>query len=525
MHQALYRKYRPKTFSDVCGQDHISNTLNTQVSENRFTHAYLFTGSRGTGKTSSAKILAKAVNCLDPHNGDPCNECENCKGIDNGEILDVVEIDAASNNGVEDIRNLRDQVEYLPSKAKFRVYIIDEVHMLSKSAFNALLKTLEEPPAHVIFILATTEVWAIPATILSRCQRYDFNRISAEIIASRIKYVCEQESYTIEDNAATLISKLCDGGMRDALSLLDLCAGTDTNITEKLVAECAGLIGKEHLFKLVDIIESGDAPGAVNLLDELYNASCDMERLMNELISHYRDLLVAKTAKNPERLITGTKEDILRITEQAEKIKFENILYCTKKFSECLDTMKKGTSKRVAAETTIIRLCTNELDLSGEAVLKRISNLEEKITKIAFGGETVKEQRTEQSKSSSAKPEKEKETVHKNTIGAELKKFTKWAEVLELIKPESNMLYTVLRGSVAYIKGQYLLIDANNPIFAETLRNSEEHRNTIRNIVFKITGEKYRLGPYSEKTAPKQESKDRLDEFIDKFSDDITLEE
>ena len=522
MHQALYRKYRPQTFSDVCGQEHISNTLKTQVSENRFTHAYLFTGSRGTGKTSSAKILAKAVNCLDLQNGDPCNECENCKGIDNGEILDVVEIDAASNNGVDDIRNLREQVEYMPSKAKFRVYIIDEVHMLSKSAFNALLKTLEEPPAHVIFILATTEVWSIPATILSRCQRYDFNRISAEIIANRVKFVCEQEGFKIEDTAATLISKLCDGGMRDALSLLDLCAGTDTNITESLVAECAGLIGKDHLFKMVDIIESGDARAVVELIDELYNASCDMERLMNELTAHYRDLLVAKTAKNPERLITGTKEDIERICAQATNLKFENILYCSKKFAECLESMKKGVSKRVAVETTLIRLCTKELDLSDEAVLKRISDLEEKVNNLAFSG--VKEEAQKVQKKEKAPQKPKKEPVHKNTTTERVVKFTKWAEVMELIKPESNMLYNVLVGSSAYVKGQYLLIDASNPLFAETLRNNEQHRNVIRNIVFKVSGERYRLGPYSKKTAPETEEKDLLEEFISNHSDDITLE-
>lgn len=533
MHQALYRKYRPKTFSDVCGQDHISNTLKNQISENCFTHAYLFTGSRGTGKTSSAKIMAKAVNCLNPQNGDPCNECENCIGIDNGEILDVVEIDAASNNSVEDIRNLRDQVEYLPSKAKFRVYIIDEVHMLSKSAFNALLKTLEEPPAHVIFILATTEVWAIPATILSRCQRYDFNRISAEVIADRIKFICEKENLTVEDNAANLISKLCDGGMRDALSLLDLCAGTDSNITEKLVASCSGLVGKEHLFKITDIIEKGDATAAITVLDELYSASCDMERLMNELISHYRDLLVAKTASDAERLITGTNEDIERIIEQAKNIKFESILYCTRKFSECIDTMKKGTSKRIAAETTLIRLCTDELDICEESVLKRISELEKKVSSIAIGeafSEKTEDNKFEPVVEEIINPEPSKKTedkpkiANKNNSTEKAVKFSKWAEALELIREDSTVLYMVLVGSKAYIKGQYLLIDAENPTFAETLRNNEGHRNSIRAAVYKITGEKYRLGPYNGKTAVNREEGDKLEELISNFSEDITIE-
>lgn len=532
MHQALYRKYRPKTFSDVCGQDHISNTLKNQISENRFTHAYLFTGSRGTGKTSSAKILSKAVNCLNPQNGDPCNECENCVGIDNGEILDVVEIDAASNNGVEDIRNLRDQVEYLPSKAKFRVYIIDEVHMLSKPAFNALLKTLEEPPAHVIFILATTEVWAIPTTILSRCQRYDFNRISAEVISDRVKYICDKENLKIEDNAATLIAKLCDGGMRDALSLLDLCAGTDSNITEALVASSSGLVGKEHLFKITDIIVKGDATAAINTLDELYNASCDMERLMNELIAHFRDLLVAKTANDANRLITGTNEDIERIIAQAKNIKFEKILYCTKKFSECLDTMKKGTSKRIAAETTLIRLCTDELDLSSDAVLKRLGDLENKLSSISLNQSFV----SDSERKETVTPELKKESVktapitekpkksNKNNSAEEAVKFTKWAEALEIIKAESTLLYMVLVGSKAYIKGQYLLIDAKNPAFSETLNNNEKHRNDIRSAVFKITGENYRLGPYNEKTAVKHEESDKLEELISNFSEDITIE-
>lgn len=532
MHQALYRKYRPKTFSDVCGQDHISNTLKNQISENHFTHAYLFTGSRGTGKTSSAKILSKAVNCLNPQNGDPCNECENCIGIDNGEILDVVEIDAASNNGVDDIRNLRDQVEYLPSKAKFRVYIIDEVHMLSKPAFNALLKTLEEPPAHVIFILATTEVWAIPATILSRCQRYDFNRISAEVISNRVKYVCEKEGLSIEDNAATLIAKLCDGGMRDALSLLDLCAGTDSDITEETVVSCAGLVGKEHLFRITELIEKGDATAIIEALDELYIASCDMERLMNELISHYRDLLVAKTVSDAERLITGTNEDIKRIVAQAKNIRFEKILYCTKKFSECLDTMKKGTSKRIAVETTLIRLCTDELDLSPDALLKRISDLENKLSSLSFAKSVESdEDSAEVNIIKTQKPVKKAPVVdrvkpeNKNNSTEKAVKFSKWAEALELIKNASTVLYMVLDGSKAYIKGQYLLIDAKNPAFSETLNNNEKHRNDIRSAVFKITGENYRLGPYNEKTAVNNEESDKLEELISNFPEEITIED
>lgn len=540
MHQALYRKYRPQTFSDVCGQDHISNTLKAQVAENRFTHAYLFTGSRGTGKTSSAKILSKAVNCLHPVNGDPCNECENCVGIDNGEILDVVEIDAASNRGVDDIRNLREQIEYTPSKAKFRVYIIDEVHMLTKEAFNALLKTLEEPPAHAIFILATTEVWAIPPTILSRCQRYDFNRISVDVITARIKYICEKENINIEDNAATLIAKLCDGGMRDALSLLDLCAGTDKDITESLVAECAGLIGKEHLFKFVDIIENNDAAGAIELLDKLYSSSCDIERLFNELIAHYRDLLVAKTSKDFRRLITGTNEDINRIEQQAKQIKFESILYCTSKLSECLDKMKGGQNKRICAETALIRLCTNELDSSSQAILKRISALEEKIASGITAVPMENLPRESVSQDNSEKKEKIKNTFvpeqddnkqisselpQKSVSSNEVVRFTKWPEVMEILQTQSTVLYAVLNNSKAYTKGNLLLIDAPNPTFAETIRNNARHKDAIRNAVLKITGIKYNLGPYNRSTAPKVVENDPLNDLISKLGDDITIED
>ena len=528
MHQALYRKYRPQTFTDVCGQDHISNTLKTQVAENRFTHAYLFTGSRGTGKTSSAKILSKAVNCLNSQDGDPCNECENCLGIDNGEIFDVVEIDAASNRGVDDIRNLREQIEYMPSKAKFRVYIIDEVHMLTKEAFNALLKTLEEPPKHAIFILATTEVWAIPPTILSRCQRYDFNRISVDVIAARLKYVCMQEELEIEDNAATLIAKLSDGGMRDALSLLDLCAGSEKSITEKLVAESAGLIGKEHLFSLVDIIEKKDAAAALKLLDELYIASCDIERLFTDLIAHYRDLLVAKTSKDFSRLITGTNEDIAKIETQAKSVKFENILYCSQKLSDSLDKMKGGAQKRIAAETALIRLCTDDLDSSNEALLKRIAELENKMLTGNFVSSKAEEEVEEFPVKEEVKeptPQKQSFAPKPKETTGEVVRFTKWAEVMEILKKDSTIIYAVLGGSKAYVDGKLLLIDAPNPTFLETIRSNERCKDSIRNAVLKVTGEKYRLGPYNKKTAPKIKEDDPLDKLVSSLGDDVIVEE
>ena len=295
MYQVLYRKWRPQVFSDVAGQPHVTDTLRRELQEGRLSHAYLFTGSRGTGKTTCAKILAKAVNCLHPVDGNPCNECEICKGIDSGSILDVIEIDAASNNGVDNIRDLREEANFTPVAAKYRVYIIDEVHMLSIGAFNALLKTLEEPPSYVLFILATTEVHKLPATILSRCQRFDFRRIPPEDIAARLEYVAGQEGMELAHDAALLIARIADGALRDALSLLDQCAGRSKQITVEIVSEAAGLAGRGHLYELSAALRAEDSARRSPCLDELHQGSCDMERLCGDLIDHFRNLMIAKT--------------------------------------------------------------------------------------------------------------------------------------------------------------------------------------------------------------------------------------
>ena len=310
MYQALYRKYRPRSFSEVVGQKNVVKTLKNQISENHISHAYLFTGSRGTGKTSCAKILAKAVNCLNPVNGDPCNQCEICKGINDESIYDVTEIDAASNNGVDNIRDLRDNTAFSPAAAKYRIYIIDEVHMLSGAAFNALLKTLEEPPAHVVFILATTEVHKLPATILSRCQRFDFGRIAAEDIAERLTEISEKESISITKDAALMIAKLSDGAMRDALSLLDVCAASGKEIDERAVLDAAGMSGREYLERLADAIVNKDSEKALTVTAELYEKSKDMARLCGELIEYFRNIMLVKTLKNPENLLVCSANEI-----------------------------------------------------------------------------------------------------------------------------------------------------------------------------------------------------------------------
>lgn len=304
MYLALYRKWRPSVFEDVISQPHITTTLKNQVKAGRVAHAYLFTGSRGTGKTTCSKILAKAVNCLHPKDGNPCLECAVCKGIDDGSIMDVIEIDAASNNGVDNIRELREEAVYSPAVCKYKVYIIDETHMLSQGAFNALLKIMEEPPAHVIFILATTEVHKVPATILSRCQRYDFHRIRSEDITERLLYIASQETLTLDADAARLIARLADGGMRDALSLLDQCAAFSDHIDAETVSSAAGIAGREYLFELCDAVLAQDAAGALKVIDRLYELSVDLQQLCSELIMQFRNMMILKTVSDPGDMIT-----------------------------------------------------------------------------------------------------------------------------------------------------------------------------------------------------------------------------
>lgn len=386
MYRVLYRKWRPKVFADVIGQPQVTTTIASQVKENRLSHAYLFTGSRGTGKTTCAKIFSKAVNCLNPVNGDPCNECEICKGIDAGSVLDIVEIDAASNRGIEDIRILRDEVNFTPSQAKYRVYIIDEVHMLTIEAFNALLKTLEEPPEHVKFILATTEVHKLPATILSRCQRFDFRRIEPQFIADRLKYVASQEGAQLSHDAAMLIARIADGGMRDALSLLDRCISVSDSVTVDTVSASAGLMGREHIYSLVRAIAGGDTAKCLMILDELHKGSCDTERLVTELIDRFRGFLIVKTVKNPENLLVCTDEELGEIKEIASLFTKEAVLYALNVLTAAADAMRKTQNRRIEAEMALIRLTRPETDESVSALTVRISQLEKELAELKRNG-------------------------------------------------------------------------------------------------------------------------------------------
>ena len=378
MYRVLYRKWRPKTFEDVTGQPQVTQTFKQELVAGRIAHAYLFTGSRGTGKTTCAKILAKAINCLNPIDGEPCGTCEICRGIDEGSVTDVVEIDAASNNGVDNIRMLREEAGFTPAMAKYRVYIIDEVHMLSIGAFNALLKTLEEPPAHVVFILATTEVHKMPATILSRCQRFEFKRISPDDSAQRLCYIAREEGADLDDEAALLIARLADGALRDALSILDQCIGVSNHVTTEVVCSTVGIVGREHLYQLVDAAASQNSAKALELIDQLYRGSKDMARLCEELSVYFRNMMLIKTMKDARAFIPVSEEEFQSLTKQALSLSLTAILHGLDTIQDALEKIYRGANARITFEMTMIQLCTPQLDTSAEALLRRINALERK---------------------------------------------------------------------------------------------------------------------------------------------------
>lgn len=380
MYQALYRKWRPRTFDDVVGQAHITDTLKRQVAAGRLSHAYLFTGTRGTGKTTCAKILARAVNCEHPVDGNPCNCCPSCQGIESGAILDVVELDAASNNGVDQIRALREEAVYTPAAVRKRVYIVDEVHMLSTPAFNALLKILEEPPAHLMFILATTELHKVPATIKSRCQQFAFKRITPKTIAGRLGYVAEQEGISLTVPAAELLARLADGGLRDGLSLLDQCSGAEGDLTEEVVLDVLGLAGNRKTLAIMQCIGREDTAGALAELDALYRDGKDMGAFLGELSSLVRDLLIRKTApEGGHGLLMGGYEErslrpLLSQFTSAELVQMLTILQSAQA------DLYRSSSRRLDAELCVIRLCDRTLSDTPEGLSARISRLEEAAT-------------------------------------------------------------------------------------------------------------------------------------------------
>ena len=395
MHLALYRKYRSATFDEVISQEHITTTLKNQIKAGTPAHAYLFTGSRGTGKTTCAKLMAKAVNCLSPVDGNPCGECESCKAIAAG-CPDIIEMDAASNNGVDDVRALRDEVMYAPTVCRYKVYIIDEVHMLSSQAFNALLKTIEEPPPHVIFILATTEIHKVPATIASRCQQFRFSRIDVEESTKRLCEIAKKENVNITEDAARLISRLSDGGMRDAVSLLDQCISVSADIDEETVRTTAGIAGTDHLFTLAQCIHEQNAPEALKTLDELHNQSKDLMLLLDELLSHFRNLCILSATNSDFSLIpagSGTRNDLAR---QTKEFTLGEIMRCMDILQDCIARTPKTAKRKTVAEMCLIRLCTPRLDSDTSALSLRLEKLENRLDKLCDGEISIQPRATAQ---------------------------------------------------------------------------------------------------------------------------------
>lgn len=511
MYQALYRKYRPRRFEDVCGQEHITTPLRRAVEEGKTSHAYLFSGNRGTGKTTCAKILAKAVNCPNSVNGEPCGECSICKGIDEGNILDISEMDAASNRGIEDARSLRNEVAFVPVVTKYRVYIIDEAHMLTREASNALLKLIEEPPPHVIFIFATTEPQKLPATILSRCMCFQFKRISPEIVAKRLMWIANEENIRLTEEAALFIGRLCDGGMRDAISLLDVCRNSEEEITPLVVSRFAGAAGKEYLFQLTKHIANKDSTALLETLEKVYEDSSDIVRICEELIDHFRNLLIACTVKEPERILKAGEEDIKSYKEQADKLTFPFISYGINALHDTLGKLSYSSSKRLMLELALIRLCDPALMETNEALLARVAILEREVAQLkAMPPMVVESAMAKTNKAPSKKPATEKVDAAKNTTTLEADKVDTndgtpcpfWNEVLIKLSSYSTMLGTCLAGSNAYICGNHVLIDSSNEIFLNFIRTNDTAKTDLKKVIAEVSGVKYSIGPYSKKDAP-----------------------
>lgn len=570
-YKVLYRKYRPRFFADVVDQPQVTVTLKNELKRGRIAHAYLFTGSRGTGKTTCSKILARAVNCLNPQDGDPCGECEICRGLEDGSILDVVEIDAASNNGVDSIRSLIEESNFTPATAKYRVYIIDEVHMLSVAAFNALLKTLEEPPAHVIFILATTEVHKLLPTILSRCQRFDFKRISPEAIADRLEYVAGEEGAELDRDAALLIARIADGALRDALSLLDQCLGRESHVTLDIVNRTAGVAARDYLSSLAQAVADRSASGALETIDVLHQESKDMGRLCEEMAEYFRGLMLIKTMKDASRLVAVSGPEWDSMTRQALSMSLSAILHGLSTFEDALNKMRYS-NQRTQLEMAFVRLCSPELDSSREALLRRLETLERGVPRQEMKPASVLEQRelepapsaitspaeeeaappaeqppeperqepelleeapvfdraptppeelerSERDRSEAPAPKpaaKLSQPVDIEALSAGAQRFRDWPEILQVIKNSTKSVAMAFSGSAAYINGDYMLIDA--PEIAFELLKRPEQRERMREAIRHVTGRTYRLGPYRKPQTP-EETADPLEELAQRARD------
>ena len=536
---ALYRKFRPMTFSEVVGQEHITRTLRNQVMADRVGHAYLFNGGRGTGKTSSAKILARAINCLNPKDGEPCNECEICKAAIAGTLTDIVEMDAASNNGVDDIRSIREEVNFLPTKAKYRVYIIDEVHMLSSGAFNALLKTLEEPPKHVKFILATTEPQKLPATILSRCQRFDFKRISNENIVKRLKEVCQKSDIEITESALNTIAVLADGAMRDALSILDRCIQDGENkISEDKIKDLVGIPKITYVYNIIDAIIEYNVDKALQSIDDISNQGKDLNNFLWEMIKYVKDLLIFKTSGKLDLYSEDEINAIKKLTEKTDKQRLVNLIY---ELSNLQTDMKWSTQKTIMFEAGVIKLCSNEVG-TGENVEERLDKIEKYLksgkanvqntysqpstyTMPAQNVKVVQNFNIEKSNSNVAKPiQNKKINITNNALSSDLNKS--WPKILNQLQSSGKIvLYMNLKNTrAAKVDDNTVEIKFPNQLspFGKTVLEKQENREEIVNLISSACGKNMQI-KFVSGTTQNVEDVNSAEADIKKIADDANI--
>lgn len=511
MYQALYRKYRPLVFDDVVGQKHVIDTIKNQIINNKISHAYMFTGTRGTGKTTCAKILARAVNCQSPVNGDPCNQCPACKGILNGSILDVFEIDAASNNGVDNIRELREDVMFTPASTKYKVYIIDEVHMLSIQAFNALLKTLEEPPSHIIFVFATTEIQKVPQTILSRCQRFDFKRITNDDIKARLQYVAKKEEVALDDDAAEMISRLADGAMRDALSIMDRCLNGADKITLSMVENTVGLCSYDFISTAFLSILNNDTEGILRFYRQCRMDSKDTSSLFSEMCSYFRDMIIIKLSDNVEDLLNYDSSKIKMLKEISDKFTVEEIVRCVGILQNGIYDISKFKDKHIMAEMTLIRLVNPKLGGDYDDLNARLSKLE-------IVGVSPLPQIKEKSESTVTDfKKKEQKTVQKPRISGQSCEF--WQKMIEILDALGEKgVASFMKMTNASLDGNAIIINCSKEDVAYGFLSSPDKISLIKNAAQRATNELYTI-KFADKPSEIKSDDDAFSELLNNAND------
>lgn len=513
MYKALYRKWRPQIFDDVISQSHVTDTLKNQLKSGKTAHAYLFTGSRGTGKTTCARIFAKALCCLNSNDGNPCLECEVCKNAELSKLSDIIEIDAASNNSVEDIRDLREGAVYFPERCKFKVYIIDEVHMLSSNAFNALLKIMEEPPEFVKFILATTEIQKVPATILSRCQRFDFKRINPQDISNRLTYIAKNEGFTISEDASFLIAKLSDGGMRDAISLLDQCSAYSENITEDIVSSSLGIAGREYLFDTLEYLANKNINAIFELIESLYSQSKNLSVFCGEIISQLRNLMILKVSPSQRDSIACMPNELNRLLSITERLSLDTILVYLESLNDCQSRMSQSGNKRIELEVTFTNLCNGNIDIISnistvphnqasnemvqqynsiiDSLVERINSLESRISKNNDDNKVSTQVTSSVPVKSDITPARSKYQYNKEDAEPI---ESQWSIILNEFVRVNPSVWGTLDGSSAELdkKQGCVFITTQNEIF-KSLFKQPENAQHLRSIMDRVLGSHYRV--------------------------------